>query len=138
MIGVRHLVVYGSLRRGEGAAALEGFGRALAYVREVAFPGIMYDLGDYAGVVLAPDAGLVRAELHTILRPSMLTALDAYERFRPFEPQPYDPRTGKGSLFVRQVIEVEGVRAYVYLYNGEKGRPLGPVVASGEWRRSRI
>jgi hypothetical protein len=66
----------------------------------------------------------VRAELYRILRPAILKALDDFEVCRPAEPRAFDPRTGRGSLFVRRTILAGGARAYVYLWNG--GRPIRP------------
>jgi gamma-glutamylcyclotransferase (GGCT)/AIG2-like uncharacterized protein YtfP len=129
----QHLVLYGSLRAGQPSFARLGLGRRLKRLGPVRFRGRMYDLGDYPGVVLAPGAGLVCAELHRITDPGLLTELDAFELYRPNDPGPYDPSTGQGSLFVRETIRLGGVGAQVYLYNGVRGRSEPPIIASGDW-----
>ncbi len=113
----RHLVLYGSLRRHEPAFDTLGLARSLGFVRRVRFPGRMYDLGDFPGVILA--AGRVQGEL-----------------YRPGDRRPYDAHADRGSLFLRQVRRIRGVRAYVYLYNGEtrRGRRAPRIVRSGLWR----
>ncbi len=78
----------------------------------------MYDLGDYPGVVLSPTGGVVEAELYRIDRHLILQTLDDFELYRPGEPGPYDPCAGRGSLFVRRPIVANGVRAYLYVWNG--------------------
>jgi hypothetical protein len=69
--------------------------------------------------VLSPAGGLIDAELYRIERPGILKALDGFELYRPAQPQPYDRRTGKGSLFVRRTVLAGGVRAFIYLWNGD-------------------
>jgi|WetSurMetagenome_2_1015567.scaffolds.fasta_scaffold80898_2 gamma-glutamylcyclotransferase (GGCT)/AIG2-like uncharacterized protein YtfP len=136
-MGVRHILFYGSLRQGEEAFRRLGLGRALTFLGPANFRGRMHDLGDFPGVVLTPAEGLIRAELWRIVRPLVLAELDAYELFRPHQPEPYDPATGCGSLFVRDVVLVRSVQAFVYAYNGEKGRPPAPVIRAGHWLRRR-
>ncbi len=130
----RHLVLYGSLRRHEPAFDTLGLARSLGFVRRVRFPGRMYDLGDFPGVILA--AGRVQGELHFVRRMSVLATLDAFELYRPGDRRPYDAHADRGSLFLRQVRRIRGVRAYVYLYNGEtrRGRRAPRIVRSGLWR----
>ena len=92
----------------------------------------MYDLGDYPGVVLSPSGGTIQAELHRIDRNSILTVLDDFERFRPAEPEPFDRRTGRGSLYVRKAILAADVRAWVYLWNGPTAGARQ--IAAGDWK----
>jgi gamma-glutamylcyclotransferase (GGCT)/AIG2-like uncharacterized protein YtfP len=136
--GVRHILFYGTLRRGEAAFVRLGLGRALTFMGPARLRGRILDLGDYPGLTLAPAAGLVRAELWRIERASILADLDAYELFRRDEPEPYDLATGRGSLFVRRVVLVRSVPAFIYVYNGETGRPAALVIRSGDWARRRI
>jgi gamma-glutamylcyclotransferase (GGCT)/AIG2-like uncharacterized protein YtfP len=114
-------VLYGSLRRGQPEFLRRRLARRLTYLRTVRLRGVMYDLGDYPGVVLGPGAGLVVGELHRIEDPDLLPELDAFEHYRPDDP---------ASLFVRRTIRVGGLDAEIYLYNGG---PASAAVVSGDW-----
>ena len=128
-----HVVFYGSLRRGGGALESLDLRRSLAFVRAVRFRGTLYDLGDYPGLALEPALGWVTGELFRILDPSALAALDAYEQCRPDDPSPYDPQTGQGSLYRREVIRVGADSAFVYVLNSAAtGRRR---IVSGDWLR---
>ena len=106
------LFVYGTLRptlaRGEPARLIEGLRhRGTATVR-----GLLYDLGDYPGLVLGE--GTVRGDLLEVVSAEQLAALDAYEEC-----------DGSRPLYRREllpVIRADGVEtlAWVYLY----ARPL--------------
>lgn len=130
MTGVRHMLFHGALRRGGEAFARLGLGRAMAYAGPASFRGRMHDPGDFPAVVLTPPFGTVQGDLFRILKPQILLQLNAYELYRPAERRTYDPRTGRGSLFLRRTIRVGGVSAIVYACNG---RPSGPVVPGGVW-----
>jgi gamma-glutamylcyclotransferase (GGCT)/AIG2-like uncharacterized protein YtfP len=120
------LLLYGSLRRGEPMFAKMGLDRALEYVREVEFPGDLYDLGDYPGAVAGGD--LVHAELYRLLDADILEALDCYEEF--------DPARPAESLYLRKAIPVPGIGdAWVYLYN--RGVAGARRIAGGDWRKRR-
>jgi len=120
------LLLYGTLRRGEPMFEQLGLSEALEFVGVAAFPGTLYDLGDYPGAV--PGDGLVAGELHRIRDPAILAALDEYEEF--------DPANPTTSLFVRQRIFVPEVgEAWTYLYNGSREHRRR--IASGEWRKRR-
>ena len=98
----------------------------------MSFRGRLYDLGDYPGVVLSRAGGTVHAELYRIERPAILAVLDDFELYRPAEPDPYDPRTGRGSLYLRKVVAVERTRAYLYVWNGPTFG--APQVETGDWK----
>jgi gamma-glutamylcyclotransferase (GGCT)/AIG2-like uncharacterized protein YtfP len=130
---VRHLLLYGSLRRGEPGARAMGLDRRLGFVRVVTIRGRLYDLGDYPGLVLGPLAGRVRAELFVIRDPGVTAALDGFEGYNPDDPSPYDPATGHGSLYLRQSLWAGGVQAWIYVLN--LATPPGPeaLIRSGDW-----
>jgi gamma-glutamylcyclotransferase (GGCT)/AIG2-like uncharacterized protein YtfP len=120
------LLLYGSLRRGEPMFCEMGLDRALEYVRDVEFPGDLYDLGDYPGAVAGQDR--VQAELYRLLDADILGALDRYEEF--------DPARPTDSLYLRKAIAVPGIGdAWVYLYN--RGVAGARRIAGGDWRRHR-
>ncbi len=83
-------------------------------------------------MVLTPTGGLVHAELYRIERPAILPVLDDFEQFRPAEPGPYDPRTGRGSLYLRKVVSVDQTRAYLYVWNGPTSG--APQIETGDWK----
>ncbi|MEA3016206.1 MAG: hypothetical protein QOI38_928 [Sphingomonadales bacterium] len=119
--------LYGSLRRDEPMFRELGLSRALEFLGESAFPGVLYDLGDYPGAV--PGDGLVFGELYRITDTTILAALDKYEEF--------DPNRIERSLFLRRAVPIPGRgEAWVYFYNGA---PSGGDrrIASGDWRKRR-
>jgi gamma-glutamylcyclotransferase (GGCT)/AIG2-like uncharacterized protein YtfP len=125
-----HIVLYGSLRRGEASYRRLGLERRLAFVRPVRFAGVLYDLGDYPGAALGGDGWIV-GELYRIVDRSVLADLDAFECFDPEDPSPYDASAGTGSLYLRKLVAAGRVRAYVYEPNPD-GRDH-PVIPSGDW-----
>lgn len=134
---VRHLLLYGSLRRGEPGARTLGLEGRLGFVRAVTIRGRLYDLGDYPGLILEPPASPVRAELFVIRDPGVTTELDAFEGFRADDPAPYDPATGRGSPYLRQSLRAGGAQAWIYVLN--LATPPGPetLIRSGDWVRHR-
>jgi gamma-glutamylcyclotransferase (GGCT)/AIG2-like uncharacterized protein YtfP len=79
----------------------------------------LFDLGSYPAAVPYPD-GVVRGEVFAVSHPDIvLGALDAFEEYRPAEPQ--------SSLYIRQRTPVtmdDGtiVEAFAYFYNAPLGR----------------
>lgn len=129
---VRHLILYGSLKRGLAGHVELSLAERLRFLRPVSFPGRLYDLGDYPGLRLALT-GRVHGELYEILDPAVLPELDAFELCRPDQPEPYNPATGAGSLYRRELLDV-GVAAIVYVLNtAAAAPPLGRLIRSGRW-----
>lgn len=126
----RHIALYGSLRRGESAHAGLRLERLLRYLGPCRLQGLLYDLGDYPG--LLTGAGKVRADLFEIAAPHALEILDAFEEC--------DLRNPHAGLYRRETVTLTAPRqrAWVYLYN----RPVGNAIhiESGDWvnwRRNR-
>lgn len=113
---MRHVALYGSLRRGSAQHVRFGLPSALRYVGARMLRGVLYDLGPYPG--LKPGDGLVEAELYRIVDARVLERLDRYEG--------YDPRDEVRSAYVRRVVRVPALAtrpapacaAWVYWYNG--------------------
>jgi len=84
------------------------------------FKGELYDIGNYPGAILNPDAaGFVHGSIFTLDDPApVLSELDEYEGYGEAFLQPNE--------FIRAVITVETskgpVNCWVYLYN----RPIKP------------
>lgn len=107
-------------------------------MRQVTFTGTLYDLGDFPGVVLEPATGTVHGELYAVSDRALFDDLDDFEQFRPHAPEPFNPRTGLGSLYLRRSLALDGLSAEIYLWNlaGDRIAP-GPIIASGDWIKHR-
>ena len=119
------IAFYGSLMREHGLLHRLGVAEKLEYLGPCKIPGHLYDLGDYPGLKEAPE-GAVAGECFRLCDPTALCALDAYEDFRPADPD--------ASLFVRRTVRLiePPLECWVYLYAGSV-RPQDRV-ASGHWR----
>ena len=133
---ISHLILYGSLRRGQPSFHELRLDTRLRFMRMVRFAGALYDLGDYPGLLLEPARGEVVGELHLVRDASVMADLDEFEIARPDEPQPYDPRTGRGSLYRRRTLRVGDVEADIYVFNAALP-PAAPVIVSGDWLKRR-
>lgn len=107
---VAHLLLYGTLMRGEPGYARFALHRCLEYVGDVRVEGRLYDLGGYPGLV--PGKGTVIGEVHRVLDADILSWLDEYEGC--------DPDDVAGSEYARRVVRLPGygVDAWIYLYRG--------------------
>jgi gamma-glutamylcyclotransferase (GGCT)/AIG2-like uncharacterized protein YtfP len=130
------LFIYGTLHPDKAPAAIATTARLLKPLGRGTIRGRMYNLGEYPGVILASDphagedeAGVVPGALFSIPdipggpdASAILARLDAYEDFRPEDPE--------GSLFLRQIATAtviagaagsipEGaeIDCWVYTYN---------------------
>ncbi|HEX9199995.1 MAG TPA: gamma-glutamylcyclotransferase family protein [Acidobacteriaceae bacterium] len=117
-----HLFVYGTLHPSRAPREIAGVARKLTHVGHGTIRGRLYDLGDYPGVILDDDATEpVHGEVFALPPdPDALACLDAYEDYRPHDPE--------GSLFLRQKTTVtlaDGSRetCWVYVYNRQQGAP---------------
>lgn len=119
----RHIALYGSLRRGESAYAGLRLEELLRYRGPCRLTGILYDLGDYPGIV--EGAGVVHGEVFEIVAPHALQVLDAFEDCNPGRPE--------AGLYRREAVTLAAprMRVWVYLYN----RPVDTAVRieTGDW-----
>lgn len=136
--GVTHLVLYGSLRRSEPDFATLRLDEGLRHVGPTQIRGAMIDLGAYPGVYLDGE-GEFTGELYEVVDPEVFKRLDQHELFNPNDTRVFNRRARTGSLYIRRVAATTaGVRAFVYVYNGEEvegGVRTGPVVPHGDWLR---
>jgi gamma-glutamylcyclotransferase (GGCT)/AIG2-like uncharacterized protein YtfP len=121
------ILVYGTLRKGQGANRFLGDAE---FVEEVRLPGYdMYALGWFPGIVPNPDnkEGVV-GEVYELTDDDKIKDLDAYEG--------YSPDYEEHSLYLRREVEVLGKPTYVYVYN----RPVDGIVdmklPSGDWKEN--
>lgn len=105
------LFVYGTLLQpgNEHAAYLRRHSKLVSAGK---VKGVLYDIGDYPGLILYPSAGHVQGSIYSI-DTEALKLIDAYEGFGPGE---YHPNL---YLRIMQPVETESgfVDAWVYIYN---------------------
>jgi len=112
------LFVYGTLRRREECAAARILAESARYLGLGRTRGVLYALGEYPGLVSAPQEpqAWVIGELYRLREPArVLPALDVYEGCGPHDPGPHE--------YARTVCDVvfepgREARAWVYLYCG--------------------
>jgi gamma-glutamylcyclotransferase (GGCT)/AIG2-like uncharacterized protein YtfP len=119
----KQILVYGSLRKGQGANYML---RGCEFVEEVRLPGYdLFNLVWYPGIkqnvdnkegVVGEVYRLPDDDKHT------LAGLDLYEGYVEFDPP--------SSLFLREEVLVNGEPTFVYTYNGKN---VGDKIPSGDW-----
>ena len=126
------IFVYGLLRRGMSAGLDAWLGRGRAtYLAEATLPGHLYDLGEYPGLVRAPNrsgGARVRGELWRVDDPNVWPVIDDFEGIGPDYPV---PTLYRRVLAQAQTAEGEAVTCWVYLYN--RSVEAHPHVLSGDW-----
>ncbi len=111
----KYLFVYGSLRSGLTPAEVKPLLNGIERISPATVRGWLYDLGEYSGVQLAEEGGLVVGELLELGdAPTQLSALDSYEGF--------DESAVSQCLFVRTICRAalpdgQSVEAWIYVYN---------------------
>lgn len=129
-----HTFVYGTLRAGEvndlrRAAARHGL-PAPVLVGEADAEGLLFDFGDYPGMVRAIGQGYVRGEVYRIA-PALVPVLDEIEEVYP----------GQTGLFVREQVavtcagEIHDCIVYPVAASAVAGRPR---IESGDWVAHRL
>ena len=115
--------VYGLLRAGESGFAQFGLSDAFAPLGPCRLPGLLYDLGDYPGLV--EGAGSVIGELFEVRDPSVVPQVDAFEDYWPGD-------MDRSRYARRRVRLIEPDReAWVYLWL--KGLNDARLIESGDW-----
>jgi gamma-glutamylcyclotransferase (GGCT)/AIG2-like uncharacterized protein YtfP len=108
------LFIYGTLHPDRAPAEIAHAARRLISAGPATIHARIYNLGAYPGAVLDPAAPPIPGELFTVPDTATLTALDAYEDYRPSDPA--------SSLFLRvetTATKPDGcsVACWVYVYN---------------------
>lgn len=119
---VNHMLVYGTLRRGQHANSM--MERHATYVDTVALPdAVIFSLGGFPGVRLG-FPGTVECDLYHIHDPVLLDAADRYEgSYGPGNPH---------NLYNRVVVQMpDDTPAYIYEYNGDVVERS--IINSGSW-----
>lgn len=125
------ILVYGTLRVGQGAYRTFGLDKSTRHLGTVRIPGSMYHLGGFPGIVLDGDLDGFFADVLEITDetavPDVLERLDAYEGYRESSPD--------NSLYLRKEIDVpEYGRASIYEINRDMS--ARPRVQGGDWNRA--
>ncbi|MBI1760356.1 MAG: gamma-glutamylcyclotransferase [Acidobacteria bacterium] len=111
----KYLFVYGSLRSGFTPTEVQPSLNGITLISPATVRGWLYDLGEYSGVQLAEDGGLVVGELLEMSdAPTQLRVLDSYEGI--------DEHDLSQCLFVRTKCRTalpdgQSVEAWIYVYN---------------------
>jgi len=120
------IVLYGSLMRRLGAMDELGIGDRLRFVGPCIITGELFDLGRYPG--MRHGDGQVVAELYALLDVEVIQLLDDFEGY--FADRPRE------SLYLREtvaLIEPEGAKTWVYVYNGVPDASTR--IVGGDWRQ---
>ncbi|MGY6627369.1 MAG: gamma-glutamylcyclotransferase family protein [Oceanicaulis sp.] len=118
------IAVYGLLRAGQSGFACFGLAGAFEARGPCLIPGLLYDLGDYPGLVGGP--GHVRGELFAVRNALVMPRLDAFED--------YWPGDRVRTRYERRrltLADPDGVEAWVYVW----ARPLTGArpIPGGDW-----
>ena len=125
-----YLFVYGTLRRACQHALFKVLDNQAEFVAEATFPGLLYMIYDYPGVIESTESSdIVYGEVYYLNDVNrVLSALDEYEECSLAFPTPTEYQRCKRlvKLNNQQIIE-----AWIYLYN----RPIGnlPRIKSGDF-----
>lgn len=131
---VRHVFVYGTLRRGE-QRDINRLRPAPRWLGRASVAGVMHDLGAYPGVLLG-ETSLVRGEVYQISA-ELERQLDEIEAVLPEPSGEY----AKREVAVQLDHPSGGAPAQLVcvLYELAPARALGkPVIAGGDWVQYRV
>lgn len=135
------LVLYGSLRAGQASFEELGLASKLQPMGPVFFRGVLFDLGEYPGLILS-ISGKCTGELYRVSSQSVWSELDQFERYDPRDRRALDSTTNVGSLYTRETVPYEDANgqvigyAQVYQFNGEIVDGVwrsGKAIAGGDW-----
>jgi gamma-glutamylcyclotransferase (GGCT)/AIG2-like uncharacterized protein YtfP len=109
------LFIYGTLHPDRAPHEIAAAARSLKPIGPATIQARLYNLGEYPGAILDDTAPPIPGELFTVPDAATLSALDAYEDYRPNDPA--------NSLFLRTKTTAtlpDGSHSpcWVYVYNG--------------------
>lgn len=125
---LNRILVYGTLRVGQGAYDTFGLNKSTAHLGQVRIPGSMWHLGGFPGVTLDGNEEGVLCDVLEITdeaaAPDVISRLDSYEGYR--------PETPHNSLYLRKVVETSEFGS-VSIY--EINRDVGGYsrIPGGDW-----
>lgn len=110
------IFVYGTLRAGYAHETQTLLGRRADLVSGASVRGVLYDLGDYPGLVVgASDTDSVRGDVYRLHPPTAdetLRLLDAYEGCGPDDPEPHEYRRDRVPV---RLDSGESTKAWAYV-----------------------
>ncbi|MDQ6653699.1 MAG: gamma-glutamylcyclotransferase [Acidobacteriota bacterium] len=129
-----YLFLYGTLLADGAPDEVVGALQSLRRIGPAHVRGMLYDLGEYPGAILAPSSKtLIQGEIFELPpTPAILKALDDYEEF--------DPANKKDSLFIRTkakatLLEGPRVNCWMYVYNDDPR--TAPLLANGIYSKTK-
>lgn len=127
---VRHLFVYGTLRRGTGVAQSIWLGETARYKGPATLAGRLVNLGNYPGLLPAMGATQrVIGELYELPDDaSVLEQLDRYEGCHPDDPEPHEY-----CRIVCTATDEDGVRVWCWTYLYQWPSDELEILQNGDW-----
>ena len=129
-----YLFLYGTLLADGAPDEVVGVLQSLRRIGPAHVRGMLYDLGEYPGAILAPSSKtLIQGEIFELPpTPAILKALDDYEEF--------DPANKKDSLFIRTktkatLLDGQRVNCWMYVYNDDPR--TAPLLANGIYSKTK-
>jgi gamma-glutamylcyclotransferase (GGCT)/AIG2-like uncharacterized protein YtfP len=122
------ILVYGTLRVGQGAYHTFGLNYSTTHLGQVRIPGSMYHLGGFPGVVLDGNEEGVLCDVLEITdaaaAPEVVRRLDAYEGYRTDSPD--------NSLYLRREVTA-GEFGQASIYEINRNMDERPRINGGDW-----
>lgn len=127
---VRHLFVYGTLRRGTGVAQAEWLEQVAVHKGMATLAGRLVDLGRYPGLLPATNPQeKVQGELYELPEDgAVLEQLDRYEGCHPDDEQPHEY-----CRIVCTATDEDGVRVWCWTYLYQWPVEPGQILDNGDW-----
>jgi len=129
---INKILVYGTLRVGNGAYFGFGLNKSTRHLGTVRVPGSMYHLGGFPGILLDGDLDGFWADVLEVTDEDavadVLYRLDGYEGYRPDSPD--------NSLYIRREIEIED-HGMAYIYEINRDMSTRTRIEGGDWNKAR-
>lgn len=127
---VRHLFVYGTLRRGHENPAARRLAVEARYQGPATLAGRLVDLGSYPGLIPAlQPTEQVQGELFELPENgNLLDYLDRYEGCHPDDPEPHEY-----CRIVCTATDEDGVRIWCWTYLYQLPVEESRILATGDW-----
>jgi gamma-glutamylcyclotransferase (GGCT)/AIG2-like uncharacterized protein YtfP len=127
---VRHLFVYGTLRRGTGVAQAHWLETVAVHKGGATLAGRLLDLGRYPGLLPATNGDeKVQGELYELPEDGVvLEQLDRYEGCHAEDPEPHEY-----CRIVCTATDEDGVRVWCWTYLYQGPAEQAKIIPGGNW-----
>ena len=127
---VRHLFVYGTLRRNCGSEKAAWLAKVAKHKGMARLAGRLVNLGDYPGLLPATrPTERVRGELYELPDdPTILEEIDRYEACHPDDAEPHEY-----CRIVCTATDEDGVRIWCWAYLYQWSAERRAIIPSGDW-----